>query len=529
MIVDSGPPLAVRFLLLGRRVAHSKQDLHPGLFLVAMVLVAALAPLAAQPTRGGEWRDDVARFAQSLVDAQFVPGMGIAVTQGDRVVYSRGFGFPDIASSRRADEATVFYVASSTKALTATAVLTLAARKELDLNASVAHYLPALRRRGQLNAESITLRDLLTMSHNIEDCDHVAFRTAYSGEFTAELLLELLAECRRSDSARQFRYGNLGYNILGLVLDPRQGHGWKDVVRREVLDPLGMRETSARVSDFAPHVIALPHDYGEDGKFQRVRLGKADANMHAAGGHFATPRDLARFVAAHASGGRLDGVQVFPAEMIASMHRRNIGQDRRFGPIHRFGWGYGWDLGTYGDETVVHRFGSFPGYRSHVSFMPARGTGVVVLVNGSDPASTAADVMATYIYDRLSGRSNLDNVYALSVADLRARADALRAVLGKDNASRRTRSASLPRPPQDYAGVYENGRFGSMEWRVVGHGLESRMGVAYSSAEVLDPRQNRFRVSFTGDEEIVEFLFQPGGGSVLALRYRGETFGRTKD
>ena len=500
---------------------------------VAGILAIALAvtplPAHVQATLGGEWRDDVERFAQSLVEAQLVPGMGIAITQGDRVVYSRAFGLADAASSRRADEGTVFYIASSTKALTATAVLALGARKELDLDASVAQYLPALRGRGRLNAHFVTLRDLLTMSHGIEGGGAVEFRTAYSGAFSPELLLELLAEYRQSSPPRQFRYGNLGYNILGLVLDSRQAHGWKGVVRREVLDPLGMRETSARVSDFEPHVIALPHEYGADGKFRRVRLGKADANMHAAGGHFATPRDLARFVAAHASGGRLDGVEVFPREMVASAHHKQIEQDRQFGPFHRFGWGYGWDLGTYGDETIVHRFGSFSGYRSHMSFMPDRGTGVVVLVNGSAPASAAADVMATYIYDRLSGRPNLDAAYKLRVMDLQALADALRTNLAKDIAEGRARMAPLPRPLQDYAGVYETARLGTMEWRVVGQGLETRMGVAYSLAEVFDARQNQLRVSFTGDWEVVDFAFPPGGGSARALRYRGETFERVKN
>jgi hypothetical protein len=82
---------------------------------------------------------------------------------------------------------------------------------------------------------------------------------------------------------------------------------------------------------------------------------------------------------------------------------------------------------------------------------------------------------------------------------------------------------------QDYAGVYENARLGTMEWRVVGQGLETRMGVAYSLAEVFDARQNQLRVSFTGDWEVVEFAFPPGGGSARALHYRGETFERVKN
>jgi CubicO group peptidase (beta-lactamase class C family) len=499
--------------------------------LAAVILLAtALAPLAAhtQATLTGEWREDVERFARLLVEAHLVPGMGIAVTQGDRVVYSRAFGFADAERSRRADEGTAFYIASSTKALTATAVLALSARKELDLDASLAHHLPSLRGRGHLDADAVTLRDLLTMSHGIEGDGSVEFRAAYSGAFSPELVLKLLAEYGQSGPTRHFRYGNLGYNILGLALHSRQADGWKDVVRREVLEPLGMRETSARVSDLEPDVIALPHGYGADGKFRRIRLAKADANMHAAGGHFATPRDLARFVAAHASGGRLDGIQVLPRELIASAHRKQIAQNQRFGPFERFGWGYGWDLGTYGDETIVHRFGGFSGYRSHMSFMPGRATGVVVLVNGSGPASPAADVMATYIYDRLSERPKLDAAYRLRVMDLQALADALRTNLAKDIAERTARTAPLPRALQDYAGVYENARLGGMEWRVVAGGLEARMGVAYSSAEVFAAAENQLRVSLTGDAEVVEFAFR-GAGSARALQYRGATFERVKD
>jgi CubicO group peptidase (beta-lactamase class C family) len=497
--------------------------------LAVAVLAVTLAPLPArpQPAPTGEWRADVDRFARSLVEAHVVAGMGIAVTQDDRVVYSRGFGLADTATNRLVDERTRFYIASSTKALTATAVLATAARGRLDLGASIATYLPALRGRGRLNADAVTVRDLLTMSHGIELGGPVGFRAAYTGEFPPQLMLELLAEHRQSRTG-QFEYGNLGYNILGLVLDSRRSDGWKDVVRSEVLEPLGMRETSARVSDFQPDLIALPHDYTAEGTFQRIRLGKADANMHAAGGHFASARDLGRFVAAHASGGRLDGVQVFPREMIASAHRKHVDQNARYGPFVRSGWGYGWDLGSYGDEALVSRFGSFSGYRSHMSFMPGRGIGVVVLVNANLLATSTADVMATYIYDRLTNKPNLDLTAKLGLSDLRARAEAIRTNLAKDAADRKARQVPLPRPLQDYAGAYANNRFGRMEWRVTGGKLEVRMGVASSEAELYDAASHQVRVTIAGERELMEFVV-PSAGPARAVNYRNETFERVKE
>ena len=85
---------------------HDPRLMTRNRFLFAVSLAIALAPRPAHPQAGmgGEWRLDVERFAQSLVDAQLLPGMGIAVTQGDRVVYSKAFGLADAASGRHANE-----------------------------------------------------------------------------------------------------------------------------------------------------------------------------------------------------------------------------------------------------------------------------------------------------------------------------------------------------------------------------------------------------------------------------------------
>ena len=137
--------------------------------------------------------------------------------------------------------------------------------------------------------------------------------------------------------------------------------------------------------------------------------------------------------------------------------------------------------------------------------------------------------MATYIYDRLSARPDLDAWYRLRLADLRALADAARSNVAKDLADRRARKTPPPRPLQDYAGVYGNARLGGMEWRIVGDGLESRMGVAQGTADVFDAGKHQFRVNLIGDWETVAFVVPPGGGPPRALQYRGETFERVKD
>ncbi|MBW3563830.1 MAG: beta-lactamase family protein [Acidobacteria bacterium] len=501
--------------------------------IAATILCAALtvaAPAHSQATIGGEWREDVERFAARVVDAGLAPGMAIAVSKGEWVLYEGGFGVADAASGRPATADSAFYIASSTKALTATAFVLMAAEGKIALDAPITRYLPTLELAAPLDADEITVHQLLTMTDGIDQEGPVVVRTAYSGEFTPELLIELLADYGPSERGNAFAYRNLPYNILGLALDPRDGHGWKDVVEREVLEPLGMESTTARVSAIDPERVAWPHALaplvaGEG--WGRIRLPKADANLHAAGGHFTTASDLIRFVAAHASHGRLEGRRVFPAEPIASMHERIVPQARRFGPFERKAWGYGWDVSEWQGRTIVQRFGAFSGYRSHMSFEPETGLGVVVLTNGGGIASDAADLVATWIYDRLAGRGDLEEEYERQFAALQGERDSWKNEMSEHLAERQDRLAPLSHSLEHFAGTYENPKFGRIDWHVVAGGLEARMGVAGSRAEIYDAANNQLRVDIGGGV-VFSFEFPDDGSPATAVVMRGERFERVQ-
>ena len=501
---------------------------------IALVILCfgllAAAPAQSQATIGGEWRDDVEAFAGRVVDEGLAPGMAVAVSKGEWILYEGGFGVADAASGRRATADSQFYIASSTKALTATAIVLMAAEGKIGLDAPITRYLPALVFPEPLDADKITVHHLLTMTDGIEQEGPVVVRTAYTGDFTPGLLIDLLAGYGPSESGSAFAYRNLPYNILGLALDPRNGHGWKHVVEREVLNPLGMKSTTAFVSALDSERVALPHAHAPlvrgDG-WGRIALEKSDANLHAAGGHFTTARDLIRFVAAHASHGRLEGERIFPAAPIASMHEPIVPQKRKFGPYERNAWGYGWDIAEWSGRTIVQRFGAFSGYRAHMSFEPSTGIGVVVLTNGGGIASPAADLVASYIYDRLTGREGLETLYERELTALEEERDSWQKETAAHLAERAARLAPLRHPLEHFAGTYENPRLGRMSWQVVAGGLEARMGVAGSRAEMYDAAKDQLRIDIGGGI-VVSFEFPEGGGAATALVMRGERFERVE-
>lgn len=494
-----------------------------------VLLTAALGAAATPTTANAAARKDESRafaaIARRAMDTGFTPGMSVAVVRGDRMIWSAGFGDADRESGRRVTPETRFYIASTSKALTALAAAQLAARGLLDLDAPLSKVLPgAVFPRG-VSSDSILVRDLITHTHGIDPEGPISARVSFSGEYENADILRALGVHGADKNGRAFHYSNLGYDLLGIVLAPTETRGWKHVVEREVTEPLGMRATTAFRSRVADDAIAMPYEMTPAG-FERITLAKQDANMGPAGGHFSTAPDLARLVIAELNGGRLEGRVVIPPAVIAETQRLQATQDRDFGPYHRYGWGLGWDLGTFGSDTLLHRFGSFAGYRSHVSFMPRRGLGVVVLVNGGGVSSQLTDIVATSIYDHLLGVADAGPRFETRFAEFASRIEKTKAAMAADLAKRTARSQDLRHPLDAYAGAYTNPAWGTLELREQDGRLEAVMGVARCPVEVYDAAQNKLRIELFGGGDVIEVRFDDGSSRARELRLLGASFER---
>jgi len=470
---------------------------------------------------GGRLAPELDPLVEELFSRDLSPGLAVAVVTGDELAYARGFGYADMETGRPVTPETLFYIASTTKAFTALAAALLDHRELLDLDAPISRYVAELELQPPLSADEITVRNLLTHTHGIEDGGPVVFRTAFTGEFTEEQLIRLLEEYGPSESGRAFRYGNLGYNLAGIVLERVRGETWKVVVDEEVLQPLGMASTSSLMSRIDMNRLAMPHYPTVDG-FRRIRLSKADENMHAAGGLVTSVLDLARWLEVQVNEGRLNDRTIFPAEVVRETQRRQVDQDREFSFFHRHGWGLGWDIGTYEQDTLVHRFGSYPGYRPHVSFMPQHDIGIAVLVNDMPLGGRLADLVAIRIYDHLLGKPGTDEKWAQFVADSRGSAAQAQDGLAEDLARRAARQGSTRLPLSSYVGTYESEDLGTMEWRESDDGLEVNIGLLRGPAEVFDAERDMFRIELRGRGEVIRFRVEDG--EVLGLSYLDREF-----
>ncbi len=498
-------------------------SLWPGMVTIAAVVhTLSWGPAQAAPRTVKPWADSLARQAMGT---GLTPGMAVAIVVDGRIAWADGFGLADRERKRPVRPGTRFYIGSTSKALTALAAARISARGELDLDAPLLRALPGAVVPPGVAAESILVRDLLTHTHGIDGQGPITLRVAFTGEYSNDELPRLLGAHRPARRGRAFQYSNLGYDLIGVLLAPGGRDGWKAVVEREVTVPLGMTATSAWRSRVPEDSLALPYELGPAG-LEPIRLEKEDANLGPAGGHFSTASDLARLVIAELDGGRVAGRHVIEPAVIAGTQRAWVPQDRGFAFYHRHGWGLGWDLGTYEGDTLIHRFGSFAGYRSHVSFMPRHGIGVVVLVNGGAVASPLTDVLATAIYDRLLGKPAAGDRFAERLRTAAAGAVEARDAVAADLAKRAARARPLPLPLEAYRGRFESREMGTLVLSLEEGRLRATMGVARSEVEPFDAEKHQLRVELAGGGQVLTAIPGEDGRSIVALQMFGSRFER---
>lgn len=447
---------------------------------------------------------DLTNFINRAFELELTPGMAVGVVRDNQIIYTAGFGVTDITTKNHVTPETLFYIASTTKSFTGFAAAMLDYEGILDLDAPFTKYSHGFEFNTSLKDSVITLRDLLTHTHGIEESFPIIFRTAYTGEFTDQLLLDLLENTPPSENGRAFKYGNLGYNITGLVMDEYLGERWQDILDENVFTPLGMNNTTAFIPTNTNN-LAMPHKALSDG-FQKTDYVKSEANMHAAGGHVTTVNDLCKWLLVQLNNGNLNGEQIFPASIVQETHKIQTMQDRNYSKIHRHGWGLGWDIGTYDGDTLIHRFGGFAGFHSHVSFMPNHEIGVVVLVNNGSLGSYFAEMIAQYIYDYMLNKPGIVEKYDEILTSFKLQAEKARTRIAADCAKRAERSQVFPLPIENYIGEFTNPELGKITITLIDGKLKIKAGIARSDVQVYDAEKNQLRVELTGGGEVITFV-----------------------
>ena len=461
-----------------------------------------------------------ARVRQTLAMFPELPSIAIVVIKDDKPIFLHAYGMADKEAGMKADTDTLYYIASSTKSFTALAAAMLDQEGKIKFSDALTKYTPGVQFKNDI-PDKITIRDLLTHTSGLRNSALVN-RLAFTGQIDQSEIDHVFADGTTFNETNfgKYNYTNLGYNIYGLALHYHLHKKWQDLLQERIFTPAGLQHTTAYASKARArkYMIAAPYVVDTDavnaGKMVRSQLEKTDENMQSAGGVFMSISDLGRWLSLNMNGGKLDGKQVLPADLLRIAHTGYTKSTRNEPPFSGDGeYGLGWQIGKYRNEKVIYHHGGYPGYRSHVSFMPDKKVAVGVLVNNDAIGGRLADMLAAYAYDWWLRTENppidLAADYAKQLQDTLAAYESRKQQIAAEAANRAKREWQLTKPFAEYAGQYKNDMLGTIEIIAKEKALAVRMG-----------NLNTVATPYT-QPDTIRVVMQPGGN--------GEVIGFGKD
>ena len=394
---------------------------------------------------------------------QFPYGTAIAVVKGKEVIYQQYFGYSDIANQQKVTADTPFYIASITKPYFALAMLLKEQQGQINESTSMQALFPDSRFT-HFDASKVTVKHLLSHTMGINNSP-LAMIAAYRGGHTAQERNQLVVNSSPNTDAPlgTFDYSNVGYNILSVWSEKADKTPWQKMLAEQVFTPLNLTRTSAFMSD-AEHnnwSVAKPYSIAQSTTMP-LYLSKQDDTMQAAGGMITSTKDMATFLIAQLNQGKVDGKQVFPANVIEKSHQPVASLDKKYGEFKRDHYAWGWYIGPYQGQTLYHHFGGYPGTHSHLSFMPEKGIGIVILNNEDMLSSKFTGIIAKQIYSTLLGDEKASENARVASDKLRKNLSKLMAHMEKSRCAIAQRQWQLSLEKSNYAGTYSNDLMGQV-------------------------------------------------------------------
>lgn len=297
------------------------------------------------------------------------PGLALAVTDRERILGVVVDGLASVEARAPVEPSHRFQIGSISKGFTAMALLRQREAGRLDLDAPVTEYLPWFEVRSTFGP--ITVHHLLSHTAGIV-CGMDA-----TGEAAHEVwsLRETYAGW---EPGERFRYSNVGYKTLGLVLERVAGRPWWESVREEVMEPLGLGDADVIITNATRARLAVGHTSPVDDRPWQPGHGWAPSTWFesatADGTICATAEELSAYARLLLNRGR--GV-LEPASF--DLMTRRVAEDPD-APGNVFGYGVKWVPDETGRRLLGHS-GGMIGFTAYLLVDVDAGFGVTVLMN----------------------------------------------------------------------------------------------------------------------------------------------------
>lgn len=341
--------------------------------------VAPLAALARPIRDSAPYYAAVDAYIEQHMRRLNIPGVSLAIVEGDQIVHLRGFGHACPGGAAPTPQ-TPFVLGSTTKSFTALAVMQLVEAGMIDLDGPVQRYLPWFRVADPQASAQMTVRHLVYQTSGLPGLLGMRLLADFDNRPSAAECqargLSTLVLSHPVDAA--FEYSNLNYNLLGLIVEAASGEAYADYIHSHIFVPLGMRHSYTSQALAKQNGLAVGHRYWFAAPIAAHNLPIPRGSLPS-GQLISSAEDIAHYLIAHLNAGRYGDVQILSGEGIDALHR-GVPEYRTMG-MTVGNYGMGWFVTDSGQTRTIWHGGNVPDFSSYMALLPAQKIGVILLVN----------------------------------------------------------------------------------------------------------------------------------------------------
>lgn len=335
------------------------------------------------------------KIFRDYADSNHLPGVAYGLVVDGKLVYKGNIGYTDIDKKIPVTSSSLFRIASMSKSFATMAILKLRDEGKLNLDDPAYLYIPSLKnlKYPTLDAPHITIRHLMTHGAGFPEDNPWGDRQLAD---TDKDLLELIGKqlSFSNPPGIAYEYSNLGFALQGMIITKVSGMPYQDYIKKNILEPLGMKTTTYEYADVAPDKLAhgyrwLNNKWNEEELLHDTKEG----SWGAMGAMISSIDEFGNYMAFHLSAwppnnAKDDGP--IKRSSVREMHHpwRWNGfnpnykyPDGRICPITTaYCYGLGWMKDCDGKTYIAHS-GGLPGFGSQWRIMPEYGIGIVSFAN----------------------------------------------------------------------------------------------------------------------------------------------------
>ena len=394
-----------------------------------------------------------------ILEVTKTPGFTVAIVEGKKIIYAKGFGYRDFENKISADANTLYAIGSSSKAFTSSILGQLRQEDKISFEESPIKYIPDLKFYNDEMNNNIIIKDL--MSHRTGLPRHDYSWYLFPTNNKDSLLLRVEYQEPFIGVREQWYYNNFMFLAQGVIAERITDESWEENIKNRFFEPLDMTRSNVSIEELEKSSnAAIGYELKKDSIISRMDYYHI-AGMSPAGSINSSVNEMSNWLITWINKGKFKGKQILPEAYIneAISSQMVIGgglPDKEFPDMHLSNYGYAWFLSSYRGHYRVQHGGNIDGFSANVAFFPSDSIGVVVLTNQN--GSAVPSLVRNTVADRMLKTQKTDWSKRFTERKLKAKKE-------EDEAKTETTSSKIENTNPshilpNYIGKYSNPGYG---------------------------------------------------------------------